>query len=180
MKNSEQLTPAAAAVTALATLLCCVPTTFAAAVATTSVGLFVADYQGWFLAASVLLIAIGAWQVRSARRRCSTSAGAMVGDPARGVGGDRRHGGAVSAGAGRVHGGLARIGRRNLMRKRLVLVLLLVAIVAAFVWYLRGERRVPAGQAPLTYLRQTSLDTLRADFNAHAADVRIVVLLSPT
>jgi hypothetical protein len=34
-------------VTALATLLCCVPTTFAAAVATTSVGLFVADYQGW-------------------------------------------------------------------------------------------------------------------------------------
>ena len=46
MKNSEQLTPAAAAVTALSTLLCCVPTTFAAAVATTSVGLFVADHQG--------------------------------------------------------------------------------------------------------------------------------------
>jgi membrane protein DedA with SNARE-associated domain len=69
------------------------------------------------------------------------------------------------------------------MRKRPVLVLLLVAIVAvvgAFLWYLRGERRVPAGQAPLTYLRQTSLDTLRADFNAHADKVRIVVLLSPT
>jgi hypothetical protein len=66
------------------------------------------------------------------------------------------------------------------MRKRSVLVLLLVAIVAAFVWYLRGERRVPAGQAPLTYLRQTSLETLRADFNAHAADVRIVLLLAPT
>src|SRR5688572_23374595 len=73
MKNSEQLTPAAAAVTALSTLLCCVPTTFAAAVATTSVGLFVADHQGWFLTASVLLIAIGAWQVRSARPRCSTT-----------------------------------------------------------------------------------------------------------
>ena len=66
------------------------------------------------------------------------------------------------------------------MRKRSVLVLLLVAIVALFVWYLRGERRVPAGQAPLTYLRQTSLETLRADFNAHAADVRIVLLLAPT
>ena len=73
MKNSEQLTPAAAAVTALATFLCCVPTTFAAAVATTSVGLFVADYQGWFLTASVLLIVIGAWQVRAARRSCSTT-----------------------------------------------------------------------------------------------------------
>lgn len=47
MKNSEQLTSAAAAVTALSTLLCCVPATFAAAVATTSVGLFVADHQGW-------------------------------------------------------------------------------------------------------------------------------------
>jgi hypothetical protein len=69
------------------------------------------------------------------------------------------------------------------MRKRPGLVLLLVGIVAiaaAFVWYLLGERRVPAGQAPLTYLRQTSLDTLRADFNAHADKVRILVLLSPT
>jgi hypothetical protein len=73
MKNSEQLTPTAAVVTALSTLLCCVPTTFAAAIGTTSVGLFVADHQGWFLGASVLLIAIGAWQWRSARRRCSTS-----------------------------------------------------------------------------------------------------------
>ena len=53
MKNSEQLTPAAAAITALSTLLCCIPVSFAAAVATTSVGLFVASHQGWFLAASV-------------------------------------------------------------------------------------------------------------------------------
>ena len=55
MKNTEQVTPVAAAVTALSTILCCVPTSFAAAMATTSVGLFVADHQGWLLAASVLM-----------------------------------------------------------------------------------------------------------------------------
>jgi hypothetical protein len=66
MKNSEQVTPVAAAVTALSTLLCCVPTSFAAAIATTSVGVFVAHHQGWFLAASVVLIAIGGIQLRRA------------------------------------------------------------------------------------------------------------------
>jgi hypothetical protein len=71
MKNSEQVTPVAAAVTALSTLLCCVPTSFAAAIATTSLGVFVADHQGWFLAASVVLIAIGAVQLRRATA-CST------------------------------------------------------------------------------------------------------------
>ena len=72
MKNSEQVTPVAAAVTALSTLLCCVPTSFAAAIATTSAGMFVADHQGWFLAASVLLIAIGVFQLRRATV-CSTA-----------------------------------------------------------------------------------------------------------
>ena len=71
MKNSEQVAPVTAAVTALSTLLCCVPTSFAAAVATTSLGVFVADHQGWFLAASVLLIALGVVQLRRATA-CST------------------------------------------------------------------------------------------------------------
>ena len=73
MKNREQLTPAAAAITALSTLLCCIPVSFAAAVATTSVGLFVAAHQGWFLAASVALIALGFVQLRRARATCSTA-----------------------------------------------------------------------------------------------------------
>jgi len=71
MKNSEQLTPVAAAITALSTLLCCVPISFAAAVATTSVGLFVSAHQGWFLAASAALIALGFVQLRRARPTCS-------------------------------------------------------------------------------------------------------------
>jgi len=71
MKNTEHVTPVAAAVTALSTLLCCVPTSFAAAIATTSAGVFVAQHQGWFLAASVVLIAIGVIQLRRATV-CST------------------------------------------------------------------------------------------------------------
>jgi hypothetical protein len=71
MKNTEQVTPIAAAVTALSTLLCCIPASFAAAAATTTVGLFVVDHQGWFLAASVVLIALGVLQWRRARA-CST------------------------------------------------------------------------------------------------------------
>jgi hypothetical protein len=70
---TENVTPVAAAAAALSTLLCCLPTAFAAAIATTSAGLFVADHQGWFLGASVLLIAAGAVQVRRARATCSVA-----------------------------------------------------------------------------------------------------------
>jgi len=70
---AENVTPVAAAAAALSTLLCCLPTAFAAALATTSVGLFVADHQGWFLGASVLLIAVGTIQIRRARDACSVA-----------------------------------------------------------------------------------------------------------
>ena len=73
MPSSEKVTPVAAAVTALSTILCCLPGSFAAAAATTSVGLFVIDYQPWFLGASVGLLVIGGLQLRRARRACSTS-----------------------------------------------------------------------------------------------------------
>ena len=73
MPATEKITPVAAAVTALSTMLCCLPGAFAAAAATTSVGLFVVDYQPWFLGASVVLLAIGALQLRYARRSCATT-----------------------------------------------------------------------------------------------------------
>lgn len=61
-----------------------------------------------------------------------------------------------------------------------LLVTLLAALAGAFSWYLFGKRHTPAGQPPLATLDTASLGTLRADFNAHADKVRIVVLLSPT
>ena len=73
MPIREQAAPLAAAVTALSTLLCCVPIGFAAAVATTSVGLFVTAHQGWFLAASAGLVVLGFVQLRRGRATCSTA-----------------------------------------------------------------------------------------------------------
>lgn len=73
MPRTGKIPSVAAAVTALSTMLCCLPGAFAAAAATTSAGLFVIDYQGWFLGASVVLLALGALQLRSARRACSTT-----------------------------------------------------------------------------------------------------------
>lgn len=66
------------------------------------------------------------------------------------------------------------------MRARVLLVALLVALLGGFGYYRLAERRVPAGQPPLTTLEPSSLDTLRSEFNAHPDKVRIVVLLAPT
>jgi hypothetical protein len=73
MPPTGKIPSVAAAVTALSTMVCCLPGAFAAAAATTSAGLFVIDYQGWFLGASLVLLAVGALQLRYARRACSTA-----------------------------------------------------------------------------------------------------------
>jgi hypothetical protein len=78
MKTSEKVTPIAAAVTALSTLLCCLPPTLAVAAATGSVGLFVASYQPWFVGISLVLLAVGLLQLRSAQRRCGTRRSSSV------------------------------------------------------------------------------------------------------
>ena len=65
------------------------------------------------------------------------------------------------------------------MKRRPVLVALFALTLGGFAYYLWSERATPAGQPPLATLA-ASLDTLRAEFNAHADEVRIIVLLSPT
>ena len=71
MKHSEKVAPVAAAASALATLLCCLPAGIAAAAATASLGAAVAPYRSWFLGASAMLLAIGVVQLTRAQR-CST------------------------------------------------------------------------------------------------------------
>lgn len=78
MKHTETITPVAAALTALATLACCLPMGFAAAAATASLGAVVASYSLWFLGASVVLLAVGAVQLKQARRTCSTGGNASI------------------------------------------------------------------------------------------------------
>jgi hypothetical protein len=72
MKHVEKVTPIAAALTSLATLVCCLPMGFAAAAATASLSLVVATYQRWFLAASVVLLIVGVVQVQRVQRTCAS------------------------------------------------------------------------------------------------------------
>jgi hypothetical protein len=78
MKHTEKITPVAAALSALATLACCLPVGFAAAAATASLGSVVSAYRAWFLGASVVLLLVGAFQLVRARRACATSGNASV------------------------------------------------------------------------------------------------------
>jgi hypothetical protein len=70
MKHAEKVTPLAAALTSLATLVCCFPIGFAAAAATTSVGMVISTHQLWFLGASVVFLVIGLVQLRRVQRTC--------------------------------------------------------------------------------------------------------------
>lgn len=70
MKHVEKATPIAAALTSLATLVCCLPMGFAAAAATAGLGMVVAAYQRWFLGASVVLLLLGMVQLQRVQRTC--------------------------------------------------------------------------------------------------------------
>ena len=70
MKHAEKVAPAMAAVTSLATIACCLPIGFAAAALTASLSMAVAAYQSWLLGASVLLLVIGALQLRQTEKAC--------------------------------------------------------------------------------------------------------------
>jgi hypothetical protein len=72
MRHGEKIAPVMAAVTGLATIACCLPLGFAAAAVTTSLGMTMAAYQPWFLGASVLLLLVGAVQLRQTQRACGT------------------------------------------------------------------------------------------------------------
>jgi hypothetical protein len=71
VKHTDKIAPVAAALSALATLACCLPIGLAAAAATASVAAFIAPLRPWFLGASTVLLAVGAIQVTHARA-CAT------------------------------------------------------------------------------------------------------------
>ena len=72
MKHTEKIAPVAGALTALATLACCLPVAFAAGTATAGLAAVAGTYRWWFLGSSVLLVALGAGQFVRARRACRT------------------------------------------------------------------------------------------------------------
>ena len=58
----------AAIVSSIATIACCVPLGFAAAIGTAGASAFLLRFRSWFLVLSVALIAFGFWQQRRAKQ----------------------------------------------------------------------------------------------------------------
>ena len=78
MKHTEKVTPLAAVAMAVGTLVCCLPYGFAAAAATASLSTVALAYRPWLLGVSVLLLVVGALQVRRFRSNCPTRSGVSV------------------------------------------------------------------------------------------------------
>jgi hypothetical protein len=72
VRHGEKIAPVAGALSAIATLVCCVPLGFAGAAATAGLGAVLAPFRSWFIGASVILLAAGILQVTSETRRCAT------------------------------------------------------------------------------------------------------------
>jgi hypothetical protein len=65
-------------------------------------------------------------------------------------------------------------------RRKLLVILVLVALAGALGYFRFATHDAPAGQPPLAYLDPGSLAALKADFNGAAGETRIILLLSPT
>ena len=66
------------------------------------------------------------------------------------------------------------------MKRRSVGLGLAALAIFAGLFYLYGGHQTPSGQAPLADLDATNLVELKNEFNGSQANVRMLVLLSPT
>src|SRR5215471_3858424 len=70
MKPSTRAIPVAAAITALSTLACCLPLSLSAAIGSATLSVVLEPYRNRLSAISILLLAIGTFQLYRFRRRC--------------------------------------------------------------------------------------------------------------
>jgi hypothetical protein len=66
------------------------------------------------------------------------------------------------------------------MKRRSVGLGLAALAIFAGLFYLYGGHQTPNGQAPLSDLNAANLAELKNEFNANQANVRMLLLLSPT
>ena len=66
------------------------------------------------------------------------------------------------------------------MKRRGVGLGLAALAIFAGLFYLYGGHQTPTGQAPLADLNAANLNELKNEFNDSKANVRMLVLLSPT
>jgi hypothetical protein len=70
MRVSERLAPVGAAVSALATLACCLPLGIAGAVGALGLSVVLASLQPWFIGLAVILLGVGVFQLYRAQKSC--------------------------------------------------------------------------------------------------------------
>lgn len=70
MRHADRLTPLAAALSALATLVCCLPFGFAAAAGAAALSLAIERLRPWLLGSSIVLVGVGLRQVYASRGAC--------------------------------------------------------------------------------------------------------------
>jgi hypothetical protein len=98
---------------------------------------------------------------------CSQPAGFV------GVGPDRCHLNSASA-------GIRGSDREAAMTRRNVGLGLAALAIFAGLFYFYGGHQTPSGQTPLADLTAATLNELKGEFNGNHANVRMLVLLSPT
>lgn len=77
-KRQEWMTPVAAACSACATLLCCLPLGFAGALGAASLGAVVVPMRPWLLTAAVALLIFAVIRVHRRRAYCRTGRGTAI------------------------------------------------------------------------------------------------------
>jgi hypothetical protein len=70
MKGTERLAPVAAAVSALATLACCLPLGIAGAVGALGLSVVLASLRPWLLAFAGIFLGVGLLQLYRGQKRC--------------------------------------------------------------------------------------------------------------
>lgn len=70
MRITERLAPVAAAMSALATLACCLPLGIAGAVGALGLSVAVAALRPWLIGFAVILLGVGLWQMYRGQRSC--------------------------------------------------------------------------------------------------------------
>ena len=71
MKAIERAAPAAAILAALSALACCLPFGLVGALGLATVGVWITPFRPWLLGVSVLLLALGFWQIYRRGNQCN-------------------------------------------------------------------------------------------------------------
>jgi hypothetical protein len=75
MKHSEKVAPLAAVMSALSTVICCLPLSISAAAGAVGLGVVLEPLRPWLLGSSMALLAIGFVQLRRSRATCRPRSG---------------------------------------------------------------------------------------------------------